>query len=676
MNPYTKSRFRKWLRAVTGLLLFCFVLAPTLPVRAHASLLRSIPETGAVLDQAPTQVRLEFSEPLDPGFTRARLVDAHNQVVVEGPGRVAEDDPLVLLLDLPVLPAGAYSVIWQARSTVDGHITQGSVTFAVGRGQAVGSLLPPPGAPSPAQARPPLPDTLLRALSYLFAALLVGSLTFALLVWRPVFHSEQAPPAAADQSLALVLRRLALTGALGWLLISVLFIIFQAWQARQGPFGQSFLSALLQLVNPHNASIFYARLLLLGLVLPLARRLSPPGGGPVRPWIECALFSLGALLTVSLSGHSAAAGAAWAVLLDWLHLAAMGIWLGGLLPLFFALRTQTVPAWRLVGRFSLIAVSCVLVLAASGLGSALLHVGGVDALQGTLYGRTLIIKLGIFSLLMVLGALNLLVLRPRLKDQLEKAGRILRTSIRLELVLGLLVLLAAGVLTGAAPALEALNAERRLGYVGAFEQDNVRLKLWVAPARAGDNEIAVDVQGDTGGQGEVILRLRMLDHEMGIAEVPARADTDGRYLARGSYLSMAGNWQIEVILRRPGQNDLRQTFDLQVLANPNESTRPNPVPASAASIRTGEALYSQNCAPCHGVQGKGDGPAGMALNPRPGDLTVHAAPGIHTDGQLFEWISGGFPGSAMPAFEELLTEEERWHLVNYIRSLAAASMEP
>src|SRR5690606_27919541 len=99
--------------------------------------------------------------------------------------------------------------------------------------------------------------------------------------------------------------------------------------------------------------------------------------------------------------------------------------------------------------------------------------------------------LGIFSLLMLLGALNLLVLRPRLRDHLEKTSRLLSSSIRLELVLGSLVLLAAGVLTGAAPALEALNAERRLGYVGAFEQNNVRMKLWVAPARAGDNEIAV-----------------------------------------------------------------------------------------------------------------------------------------------------------------------------------------
>jgi hypothetical protein len=61
---------------------------------------------------------------------------------------------------------------------------------------------------------------------------------------------------------------------------------------------------------------------------------------------------------------------------------------------------------------------------------------------------------------------------------------------------------------------------------------------------------------------------------------------------------------------------------------------------------------------------------GVTLNPRPADLTQHAIPGIHTDAQLFEWITNGFPGSRMPAFKSALSDTERWHLVNFIRSLA------
>jgi hypothetical protein len=57
------------------------------------------------------------------------------------------------------------------------------------------------------------------------------------------------------------------------------------------------------------------------------------------------------------------------------------------------------------------------------------------------------------------------------------------------------------------------------------------------------------------------------------------------------------------------------------------------------------------------------------VNPRLGP-EQHAIPGIHTDAQLFEWITNGFPGSQMPAFRATLSDTDRWHLVNFIRTLA------
>jgi copper transport protein len=95
----------------------------------------------------------------------------------------------------------------------------------------------------------------------------------------------------------------------------------------------------------------------------------------------------------------------------------------------------------------------------------------------------------------------------------------------------------------------------------------------------------------------------------------------------------------------------------------------NPIPPSAASLATGKSLYEQNCLACHGPAGLGDGPAGLLMNPRPADLQQHMIPGVHTDGQIFDWITNGYPGSAMPAFRDTLTEEERWHVQNYIRTL-------
>ncbi|WBL36151.1 cytochrome c [Tepidiforma flava] len=65
-------------------------------------------------------------------------------------------------------------------------------------------------------------------------------------------------------------------------------------------------------------------------------------------------------------------------------------------------------------------------------------------------------------------------------------------------------------------------------------------------------------------------------------------------------------------------------------------------------------------------------PPGLDLNPYPLDLTVHVPQ--HPDGQLFRFIADGIPGTAMPAWKEQgLTDEEIWHLVNYLRTLAPAT---
>jgi mono/diheme cytochrome c family protein len=128
---------------------------------------------------------------------------------------------------------------------------------------------------------------------------------------------------------------------------------------------------------------------------------------------------------------------------------------------------------------------------------------------------------------------------------------------------------------------------------------------------------------------------------------------------------------VETALQQPTEQAQQLASNVTPAAR-QETTLPNPIPPDADSINAGNALYTQYCVPCHGTEGKGDGPVGLTLNPRPADLTVHTVVGVHTDGQLFEWISGGFPGSAMPAFGQSLSETDRWNLVNYIRTLRQA----
>lgn len=108
----------------------------------------------------------------------------------------------------------------------------------------------------------------------------------------------------------------------------------------------------------------------------------------------------------------------------------------------------------------------------------------------------------------------------------------------------------------------------------------------------------------------------------------------------------------------------------------NENAVPATVPAEyagltnplgAAAADAGAEVFKTNCAMCHGPQGHGDGPAGQSLDPRPRDLAV-----LQTkvaDDFLFWRIREGKPGTSMVAWKGILTEEQIWQAVSFIRTL-------
>lgn len=95
--------------------------------------------------------------------------------------------------------------------------------------------------------------------------------------------------------------------------------------------------------------------------------------------------------------------------------------------------------------------------------------------------------------------------------------------------------------------------------------------------------------------------------------------------------------------------------------------RKNPIPATPESVTRGGALYTIYCVPCHGASGKGDGLVSPKFVPPP-DLTNADLQKGRTDGYWQSYLSVG--GAIMPSYGEALTPEERWHVVNYVRSLA------
>jgi len=96
----------------------------------------------------------------------------------------------------------------------------------------------------------------------------------------------------------------------------------------------------------------------------------------------------------------------------------------------------------------------------------------------------------------------------------------------------------------------------------------------------------------------------------------------------------------------------------------------NPTKDNEASIEKGKTLYNQMCSVCHGKKCKGDGPGGLALKPKPANLTLPTTR-TQSDGALYWKITEG--KGSMASYKKQLSEEQRWSLVNYIKDMEKQS---
>jgi putative copper resistance protein D len=94
----------------------------------------------------------------------------------------------------------------------------------------------------------------------------------------------------------------------------------------------------------------------------------------------------------------------------------------------------------------------------------------------------------------------------------------------------------------------------------------------------------------------------------------------------------------------------------------------NPQPYTAAIIKAGEQGFRTSCAECHGDTGGGDGRWAMENRGAIPNL-ASAHMDIHTDGEIYWWVTHGIPSLDMPALADELPEERRWQIINYVRSL-------
>jgi copper transport protein len=462
------------------------------------------------------------------------------------------------------LRPGWYLVYWRVVSA-DGHPVRGAFTFAIG---------PSPGAPTQF-AVPSLRETaatpgLLAARWGVLLALMVASglFLFRAVIARPVGATEE------DRSLRAITTAGLVAIVAGLVLVPVYLLLSTAKFAARSALD---VGALLPLVRVSSfgrgISDLELLLALFAVAAGIAVWLDRPGR-PQRSVVEIlsagsAIVCAGAMLLVlGLAGHPAqTAPRGLALALDWAHVAAGSVWLGGLIGLLVlwsaARRGRRMRALALVvPRFSRVALGAVLVVATTGVLQTIQHLPTLSSLWETGYGRSILVKAGLLGLALVLGAVNLLVTTPRLsaagaRDDPALGGggaRLLRRTVSGEVVLVASTVFAAGVLTSLPPPASALgrlgDAVARVG-PGPVRRPvapaGTRAVVHFTPNRA-VRPMGYGVDLVRGGApltgATVIARFDMLDMDMGQQAYKLRETEPGQYRRSGMPLVMVGNWGV------------------------------------------------------------------------------------------------------------------------------------
>jgi copper transport protein len=505
---------------------------------AHANLLSSNPAAGATLQAAPAQVVMNFTEEPDLTLSFAHVLNTAGAEVESGPVQ-AGANPKQLVIPLPAnLANGSYTVTWRTTSAEDGHTTAGAFAFGVGQAPSA------PTATVVAASATPSPSVLSvlgKFDLYLGLSLAAGAVATALFAFGGYVPSRR--------------RLLPIAGVLT-LVGVVMMLVAERSTIAVG------LSTLLR-SRPGHAYVW----LLIGAAVTCAASLVAARTATTRTLIVLGIAVAATMGTRVQGGHAAAQGWAWfQILVQWMHFLAVGVWVGGFVPVLLLLRERRAGGrddelTAEVRRYSTMAGISLAVVIVTGVIRAVTALGGMGAVGrifDTSYGTVLALKVGLAVVLIGLGTVNRYRSIPRLEGG---DPSLLRRVMRMEVVAGLVLFALTGTLTGLAPnppAAQAAPAPASVSATGSDFATTMKLTLTTTPGTAGPNtfdlavvdyDTGVTLSDVTGANLTFTLPARP---DIGQSTLGLKRSGDGSWAAPGSNLSVAGTWRVVTLVQQGG----------------------------------------------------------------------------------------------------------------------------
>jgi copper transport protein len=385
----------------------------------HAFLTSSNPAPSQSLPDSPANVETFFSEPIDIRYSEIKILDETGKEVDSKDPRYVGNDQASLSVTVMPLTDGVYTVSTNVLSQIDGHVTKNAFVFGVGESAIPANIQ----TTSPESSIIYVPEAIARFPTLLGQVIVIGGAFCVLWLWSPItkvrWLSDIFTRIRADIDRRLI--SLFVIGSIILVASDIAIIFFQ---------GLAISASIFDVLTTRFGMVMLARISLSLTLLAMtlyeyqkfrkSKRILSKGDA-----YGILALGISLLLTTSLIGHGAGRNDWSSIAIDFAHNIAASLWIGGVIYLALILvpklkvdtsvdeRSKNALLALIISRFSAYVIVLLGLIVITGPFLLYILENDLTLITQSLYGKTLIVKLALASIMLIIGAYNQLVIYPK-----------------------------------------------------------------------------------------------------------------------------------------------------------------------------------------------------------------------------------------------------------------------
>ena len=537
---------------------------------AHPFLLDSEPGQGQNTPAGTMQVITNYSEAVEIGFSELKVYDANGNQI-DNRDTAYNDGETSLIVTTQPLEDGVYTITSKVLSKVDGHLVQAAIVFGVGDVKIDSSLL----ETQESSETTFIPESIARFPGLVGQTIVLGGVIVSITIWSSQQTRFREVFGDIHGQFKVKFSKIIGYGVIATFASNFIMLGVQTWRLEVSP---------LEVIGTTFGTTWLIRMIITIIIIGIWFWMEKKKEISIKGQIPLLVASLILIATTTMMGHGASTELEAPWILDYAHNLLSSIWIGGLI--FFAFVVLPTIAkidnsikekitLSLIPRFSGLFIIAIGILIITGPTLLWFLDDNVGSLTESTYGKLILIKIGIATIMIAFGGLYQVKFLKNTYDfeKLDISKKISK-PLKFEAGLGIVLLAVVALLVNSSlPAGEIQSADAiqgTFGYESSLFSENAKFDVKVLPAGIGSNTISVIVSSFDDKPLEDIsgLKIKVSNPQKNISPIEAEVIEDAqnsiiKYSADTTF-GFAGNWQIELEAQRVENSNENVIFNIQI----------------------------------------------------------------------------------------------------------------